>query len=139
MIKKKFLPTLSIFLILPLILAACLPSLGPSDKSEGLPDYVQGRVVANFPPIPFYEEATVIESYGYKGTFGASFISSDSVKDVSEFYNRSLAEAGWEVNSEAVERGYLFKVKNEKYQGEVIVNSASDDKKTAITMAISEK
>lgn len=139
MIKKKFLPTLGIFLSLPLVLAACLPSIGSSDKSEGSPSYVQGRVVSNFPQIPIFEGASVVESYGYKVAFGASFISPDSLKEVGEFYNRSLGKAGWETKVETNQTGYIYEIKNDKYQGEIIINTAADGKDTAITIAVSQR
>lgn len=134
---KHFLGRLAILAILvPLVLTGCIPRVGTS-RQEGSGEYVEGKVVEGFPPLPLYEGAQVVESYGYGGAWGAIFITGDDLGKVVNFYNDSLPKLGWDVQVNAKsEANYVFEIKNVQNKGEVIVNIAADGKKTAITMAV---
>lgn len=127
---------LSVVLLFSLLLSGCIPRVGTSGQ-EGSGEYVRGEVVSGFPPLPLYEGAQVIESYGYGGTWGATFITGDDLGKVVNFYNDSLPKLGWDmvVNTKS-QTNYIFEVKNVQSKGEIIVNIAADGKKTAITMAV---
>lgn len=127
---------LSIVLLVSLLLTGCLPKVGTSGQ-EGSGEYIKGEVVGGFPPLPLYEGAQVVESYGYQGAFGATFMTGDDLGKVVNFYNDSLPKLGWDmvVNARS-QTNYVFEVKNVQSSGEIIVNTAADGKKTAITMAV---
>ena len=137
--ERKFL--LAIFLVgVSLTLSGCLPTFsgGEATKTE---EFSSGRIVRGFPPdIPLYKNAQIVESYGGVGGYGASFIAGDNFAKVVNFYNQSLSVSGWTVSSRQVsETNYVFGIKNEKNAGQVIVNTAADGKKTAISMSISKR
>ena len=125
------------FLILMfLVLAGCFPR-PQSGRIAGSPEYVKGEVVKGFPKLPLYPEAKVIESFGFKGEYGVSFITDEKISKVLEFYNEGLPKLGWQVEvRRQSETNYLFEVKNAENQGEVFVNTTADGKKTAITIAV---
>lgn len=139
--KSKFL-FVSLFIVSSLLLSSCAggfisPNSGGSKDSE---EYVKGAVVKNFPAIALYPKAVPVESYSNDGRFGASFISEDELAKVSTFYQSNLKQGGWEVTSKMQsDSNYLFEIKNEKYKGILIINTASDGKKTAITMSLEER
>ena len=126
------------FAVIPFVLAACIPSLntgGGKPKSE---EFLAGAIVRGFPTnMPLYKNAQIVESYGGASGYGASYISDDGLAKVVNFYNQSLSELGWTTTSRQVsETNYAFDIKNEKSIGQVIVNIATDGKKTAITMSV---
>ena len=65
------------------------------------------------------------------------FLDSFDTVEVVNFYNDSLPKSGWDmvVNAKS-QTNYVFEVKNTQNKGEIIVNTAADGKKTAITMAV---
>lgn len=134
---KHFLGRLGILgILVPLILSGCIPRVDTSGQ-EGSGEYVRGEVIKGFPSLPLYEGAQVIESYGYGGTWGATFITGDDLGKVVNFYNDSLPKLGWDVVVNArSQANYVFEIENVQNKGEVIVNIAADGKKTAITMAV---
>lgn len=136
-VKEKFyFVKLIIMIVTALILSGCIPRVGTSGQ-EGSGEYVRGKVVEGFPPLPLYEGAQVVESYSYQGTFGATFETSDDLGKVINFYNESLPKLGWDMVVDAKSQtNYVFEIKNVQNKGEIIVNIAADGKKTAITMAV---
>lgn len=131
---------LLIFLVFPLILSGCFGNLASSSKKTPKEDYVSGQVIKDFPPVPLYPKAGVIESYGYKNNFGASFMSGDDLEKVIKFYKEALGTLGWENSlKKRSETNFVFIIKNKNYTGELIVNTAADGKKTAITTYVSPR
>ena len=128
-----------VILILPFILAACVPSLGSKSKTPVAGQFVKGGVVGGFPEnLPLFKGARVSESYGGEDAYGAAFIADEDVGKVVNFYNSALPQLGWQSTlSASSETSYVFAIKNDTYSGTVVVNTASDGKKTAITMAVS--
>lgn len=139
----RFFPVKIIFLlvVLPLVLSACLPRIGGGGQETAIKeDYLKGKVVSGFPNVPLYPKAQVIESYGNKNSFGATFFIDEDLKKVLDFYRSSLAATGWEFSeSQKAADNYVFDIKNSTYRGQVIVNTASDGKQTAITISVSAR
>lgn len=133
----------SVFVLLSLIfvavtVSACVPRLGTSDKAPPAGEFVQGVIVSGFPQnLPLFEDAQIVESYGSSEAFGASFIAKGDFNRVVNFYNGALPELGWQSTLRKwSETNYQFDIKNDTYVGTVVVNTAADGKKTAITMAV---
>lgn len=127
-----------IFLLLSsVVLVGCVPQLGSGGVPIGAQEFVQGKVVLGFPSLPLYPDGKVIESYGYKFSYGASFISDDELVKVVKFYNEALPTLQWESSlKEMSPTNYVFDIKNSEMTGTVIVNTAADGEKTAITMSV---
>lgn len=122
--------------LLPVLLAGCMPLSGSSDAPSSH-TYTKGAVVKGFPPLPLYPKSQVVESYSFGGNMGASFISADGLAKVVNFYSQSLSTLGWEQNLfKQNDSNYLFEIKNEKFTGTVVVNTASDGKKSAISFFV---
>ena len=121
-----------------LILAGCFPSAvtdrgGPSASGE----FAKGQIVRGFPSLPSYPKAQVLETYGSKEGFGGSFVSGDELAKVVNFYGPALGQLGWgTVLRQKSESNYVYEIKNDTYMGEVIINTASDGKQTAITIVL---
>jgi len=139
-IKKKTLAA-AVILMLPVVLSGCAGGFGVGGgTSNPQGEFVQGAVVKGFPPVPVYSKAQIGETYGDGNVFGASLVSSDSLAKVLDFYNKGLVQDGWETNlSQATDTNYVFQIKNPAYQGEIIVNTAADGKKTAITISLNKR
>ena len=130
------------FLILtvPFVLSACVPAITPSNKSVNSKEFLKEAVVKGFPQVPLIEGAKVLEAYGNKGNYGAAFISDESLSAVIKFYDESFKQLGWEANlKKRSETNYIFEIKNATQKGSVIVNTAADGKKTAITIFVSPR
>lgn len=130
----KFL-TLTLLILMPTILAGCLPKVAQKGTaSEQSAEFLKGAIARNFPSIPAYPKMIIVESYGDENHWGASFLAGDNLDKVVKFYEKSLGQSGWD--SALIKRGqtYVFEIKNEKTHGQVIINKASDNKKTAITV-----
>ncbi len=133
---KRFL----LVFVLAIALGGCFPGVGGKTNSSKGTDFVKGGAVAGFPNLPFYEKAKIIETYGSGGGYGGSAITDDEISKVVEFYNKNLGLAGWEFNLRQKETNhFIFDVNNSQYQGMIIVNVASDGKKTAITLSVSKR
>lgn len=138
----RFFPVKLIFLLVavPLFLAACLPRIGGGGQETVKEEYLKGKVVSGFPNVPLYPKSQVIESYGNKNSYGASFFVDEDLKKVLDFYRSSLASTGWEASEvKKAADNYVFEVKNKDYRGQVIVNAASDGKQTAITISVASR
>ena len=135
---------LSLFAILAisLFLSGCSLGIGGGGgaKVPAAGEFVKGAVVKDFPNLPLFQDAQVIESYGSTSAYGASFIAKESLAKVVNFYNSSLPQLGWQVNvSQSSSTNYVFDIKDETYTGSVIVNTASDSRSTAITMSVAAR
>ena len=127
---------IAVLAMLPVLLSGCMPTAGESD-STGSQVYVKNGVVKGFVPMPLYPKAQPVESYNFNSNMGASFISGDSLAKVVNFYSKGLTQIGWEQNLyKQSDSSYIFQIKGVKYQGEVVVNTASDGKKTAISVFV---
>ncbi|MBI3283008.1 hypothetical protein HYZ70_02930 [Candidatus Curtissbacteria bacterium] len=122
-------------------LSACVPGLGTRSRVPATGEFVKGKVAPGFPEnLPLPEGAETIESYGSSEAFGASFISGQDPARVVNFYSSALPRLGWDstLNKQS-ERNYEFAIRDDTYVGVVIVNTASDGKKTAITIAVESR
>ena len=133
MIKRIFL-----VLVSSVILAGCLPSIAGRGRSQGGEgQFVKGKVVEDFPNLPLYPKAKIIESYGSGGMYGASFVVDEKLERVVSFYNDSLRASGWDAQlKKQSETNYIFEIKNAPNSGQIIINTAANSQKTAITVSI---
>lgn len=140
MIKPaKILANFFTILVFCLVLSGCFPKLS-GEENLGTNEYLKGKLVEGFPGVPLYKDAQVAESYGYKGNFGATFITSDKLNKVVGFYNQSFGVAGWDSSlSQKSSDNFEFRIKNAASDGSVVVNTASDGKSTAITISVSAR
>ena len=138
--SKKILLVLTLFST-AIALSGCVPKLSGGGGGPKTEEFVSGKVVRGFPAsVPLYKNSQVVESYGGGSGWGASFITDDSLAKVVNFYNQSLSRLGWTVAPRQVDdTNYVFEIKNEKNIGKIIVNTAADGKKTAITMSIDQR
>lgn len=126
--------------VVSVLMAGCVPSVGNTKLPNPEGEFKKGAIVSGFPPLPSYPKSTVVESYGSAQSFGASFVSEDSLIKVYDFYNVSFGPLGWTATAfKKSDSNIVFDVKNDKYAGQVIINTAIDGKTTAITIAVSEK
>lgn len=136
---KKFL----VVLVFAVALSGCIPSvITNSEKEAAKNEFTKGGAPLNFPPLPFYTGAKVLEGYGSNSTsgWGLSAITTDELEKVVKFFNENLTIAGWEYNTIHKDVAtYVFEVKNSQYEGEIIVNTAADSKKTGITYSVSKR
>ncbi len=132
---------LSVFFISPLILTGCAPKTNFSDqKVSESSQFLKGGIVEKFPGVPIYPEAKIIESYSSGTNFGASAYTEDSLDKVIDFYSNAFMEFRWENNVTVQStNNYLFEFKSQEFRGTVIVNPASDNASTAITITASPR
>lgn len=123
------------------VVTGCVPGIGGGTaqvKPEG--EFMAGAVVPGFPPLPIFPKAKVIESYGTGQSFGANLTSNESLAKVFEFYNGAFTPLGWTaVAHKKSDTNIVYDIKNDKYAGQLIINTASDGKSTAITVAVSTR
>lgn len=131
-----------LFLVFSLVLSGCIGGFlqgSGGAESKGF-EFVKGQVVKGFPPVPQYPKSQLIESFGYDNKFGVSYITGDNIPKVLKFYAGGLSQLGWDmVLKKRSETKYVYEVKNAKYGGTVIINTAGDGKKTAITIALAPR
>ena len=131
---------LLIFLTLSIILAGCTANFGASSQKSVKREFLKGAVVKGFPALPLYPKSKVLESYGYKNSYGAAFVSGDKLDKVIKFYQQGFGVLGWEsVLRKKSDTNFVFAIQNKEYSGELIVNVAADGKKTAITTYVSKR
>lgn len=136
--KKVFIGLL--FLIVSFTLAACSVGIGTGGGAKATDQFLKGAVIKGFPPVPAYKNAKIIESFGSKAGWGASFVTSDSVSSVVNYYNSALPQLGWQSSLVIKDQAnYAFDIKNPNYIGNIIMNTASDGKQTAITISIATR
>ena len=115
----------------------CIPKLGNDGTVVSQSEFIEGKAVSGFPNVPRYPESQLLESINDKNSFGASFIVEENIQKVVDFYSSSLTATGWEsAFVKKTETNYVFEIKNADFSGEVIVNTASDDKSTAISVFV---
>jgi hypothetical protein len=133
--KKLFL--LSVIIASSFVLSACFPRPGGNAAPEK-GEFAKGAVIKGFPSdVPLYENAKAVESYGGSEAFGASFVSKDDLGDVADFYRETLPTLGWRVSERRnTEKSFTFSIQNSTFAGSIIVNTAADNKSTAITVSI---
>lgn len=128
---------LGTILVISMLLSGCLPSVGQSEDVGTAGEFLKGKVVSGFPAVPAYPKSNVLESYGFGNKWGVSSISGDSLDKVVKFYSDSLKVAGWDYTVRQVnETNFVFDIKNAKNQGSIIINTAADGEKTAITASV---
>ena len=132
---------LLLIIVFPLILSGCVSGLGiggggGGPKADG--EFVEGAIVAGFPGVPSYPEATVIESYGSKeGNFGASLITKDKLAKVVNFFGTALPARGWKNSlKQNSDTNYEYEISGNTHKGRVIINTAADGKSTAISISL---
>ncbi len=120
-----------------MVLSGCSLSLGKSEEVGTGGEFLKGKVVAGFPAVPAYPKSNALESYGFSNYWGVSSISGDSLDKVVKFYSTSLKPAGWDYSVRQVSQtNIVFDIKNNTSGGSVIINTAADGNKTAITVSI---
>lgn len=132
---------ISFVIVSTFLLTGCVPKLNTGGAGVKSEEFAKGKVVRGFPQdLPLYKGAVVVESYGGASGYGASFITDDSLNKVVNFYNVGLIQLGWTVDAKKQsDTNFIFEIKNDKNRGRVIVNTAADGKKTAITMTIADR
>ena len=126
-----------IILAIPLVLAGCV-GFGISDSSAPAKgEFLKGAVARGFPSVPAYPGVRLGESYGDSRNWGVYSVSSDNLNDVLKFYSENLGKVGWENSLKQLSQNrYIYEIKNAKYQGNIIVNTAADMRSTAITVSL---
>ena len=132
MIKK-----LIIVLAFTFFVTGCLPRLKSDDGVASQSEFIKGKAISSFPNMPRYPKSQLLESINDNNSYGASIISEENIQKVVDFYSNFLPQTGWESTFvKKTETHYVFEVKNTDYSGEVIVNTASDNKSTAISVFV---
>ena len=132
MIKKIIIVILS-----SLLLAGCIPKLSNDGTVVSQSEFIKGKAVSGFPNMPRYPKSQLLESINDNNSYGASIISEENIQKVVDFYSNFLPQTGWESTFvKKTETNYVFEVKNADYSGEVIINTASDNKSTAISVFV---
>ena len=132
MIKK-----LIIVLAFSFFATGCIPRLGNDGTVVSQSEFIKGKAVSGFPNVPRYPKSQLLESINDNNSYGVSFIAEENIQKVVDFYSSSLTATGWESTFvKKTEANYVFEIKNATYSGEVIVNTASDGKSTAIAVFI---
>ena len=119
------------------LLAGCIPKLGGDGGATSQSEFIKGKAISGFPNLPRYPKSQLLESINDNNSFGVSIISEENIQKVVDFYTSTLPQTGWESTFvKKTETNYVFEVKNAIYSGEVIVNTASDGKSTAISIFV---
>lgn len=125
---------------MPLALSGCgVPNIKVEEQIDKNV-FVKGAVMKKFPPVPIYPETEIIESYSSSENYGATSVVDDTLDKVVDFYQKAFVQLGWE-NSliRQTESNYILDFKSPQYRGSVTVNTASDNKKTAISVVVSPR
>lgn len=127
-----------ILLVLSFFLSGCTGfGIGQDTSTSGSGQFLKGGVVKGFPGVPAYPKARLGESWGDGRSWGVYSVSSDKLDKVLKFYSENLGKTGWENTQRLLSQNrYIYEIKNAKYQGTLIVNTASDMKSTAITASL---
>jgi starvation-inducible outer membrane lipoprotein len=127
---------LALILALSLVLSGCGPQAtsGPSASKD---EYAKGAVVKDFPTLPLYPGSKTIETYGRDKKYGGSFMVSESLSKVVDFYSQALSTSGWRSSLNQVSStNYVFNISSSAQIGQIIVNTAAGGKQTAITISV---
>src|SRR3990167_3732295 len=132
MIKK-----IIIVLLFSFFASGCLPKFTSDEGVQSQSEFIKGKPVSGFPNLPRFPKSQLLESVNDNNSFGASFISEENIQKVVDFYSSSLTATGWESTLvKKSQTNYAFEVRNADFSGEVIVNTASDNKSTAISVFV---
>ena len=129
----------TISVICAIFLTGCVPNIGGGGAAPVVDEYQKGAIVTGFPALPYYENAKVIESYGDEVNFGATLVTDDELAKVVNFYQDALETQGWDVSVSGAGTNFEFDIKNADKTGSIIINTAADNRRTAITVAISPR
>ena len=136
----RFFKTAGIFIFSSLILSGCFPSIGGGTAPHDVEEFVKGGIVQGFPlALPYYQNAKIIESYGRSGNYGATFVTDDDLAKVVNFYQDAFEKLGWDVTVSGSGTNFVFDIKNTTNAGSVIINTASDNRRTTITYSIAPR
>ncbi len=124
---------------LPLFLAGCIPFGIGQGGIVGAGEFLKGTMVQGFPSVPIYPKARIGESFGDGKSYGVYWISGDKLDKVVNFYLLNLRKSGWENTLKQSGSSYVFDIRNPKYVGTIIVNTAADGKSTAITVSVTSR
>ena len=114
-----------------------MPSVGRKSDAGATGEFFEGKIVEGFPQLPLYPEVDILESYGFKGKYGAAFISEDKLSKVVNFYGNALKTLGWEATLKQIsETNFQYDIKNAANEGKIIINTAADGETTAITVSV---
>lgn len=131
---------LLVVFIFAITLSGCMPTVGNSSSGTSKDEFKKGAYTAGFPAVPLYKNSKVLESYGYKGKYGAASVTSDDISKVVQFYTDSLKLLGWDHTvKQNSATSYEFQISNSGQQGSIIVNTTVDGKKTGITVSIAPR
>lgn len=137
-LKVQSFKKIFILLAVPFFLSGCAGfGISQDTSTSRSGQFLKGGVIKGFPGVPAYPKARLGESYGDNRSWGVYFVSSDKLDKVLRFYSENLSKAGWENTLKQLSQSnYIYEIKNAKYQGNIIVNTAADMKSTAITIAL---
>lgn len=142
--KKIFRRNVYLFfvaVIASLVLSGCrgIPNIKVEQQGEENV-FIKGAVMKKFPPVPIYPESQVIESYATGVNYGASAVIDEDLEKVIDYYQKSFNQLGWESSLiRQTENNYVFDFRSQEYRGSVTVNTAADNKKTAISVVVSPR
>lgn len=138
--NRKFFVNCVFLIILSVFLTGCVPNFGSNAGTrEGQEEYVKGAFVPGFPNLPYYENSTVIESYGRDSNHGATLVTGDDLPKVVNFYQDALEKLEWDATVSGAGTNFTFDIKNVKHIGTVIINTAADNRRTVITISVSPR
>jgi|SRR3972149_5976578 len=134
-----FFKTAGILIFSSFILSGCLPNIGGGGPPQNEEEFVKGKIVRGFPALPYYENAKIIESYGRSENYGATLVTNDDLAKVVNFYQDALEKLGWDATVSGSGTNFVFDIKNAEKTGSIIINTAADNRRTVITIAISPR
>ena len=137
--RRLFFGAIVLFAV-SLTLSGCVPAVGPSGaKNAGKYAFVKGAIVSDFPPVPLYPKAQIIESYSTDNNFGLSAYSGDGLDQVVEFYRQAFVQNGWENNLvRQGEENFHFDFKSDQVRGDITINNTTN-RSTAITITATKR
>ena len=136
---RKIIKLGTILTICSIFLTGCLPDLGGGGAAPPADEYLKGEIIKGFPALPSYENAKVIESYAKGGNYGATLVTNDELAKVVNFYQDALEKLGWDATVSGSGNNFVFDIKNADKIGYVIINTASDNRRTVITIGVSPR
>lgn len=127
-------------LLMSLVLSGCKVTNITVEQKQEKDSFVKGAVMERFPPVPIYPESQIIESYSSGENYGATAAVDEELEKVVDFYQKTFISLGWESSLlRQTENNYLFDFRSAQYRGTVTVNTAADNKKTAISVVVSPR
>ena len=126
---------------LALLLSGCVGfGVGESGTSPAAGEFLKGALAKGFPGVPGYPKARLGESYGDGKSWGAYSVTGDKLEKVVKYYGEILGKTGWERElAQLSQNRYVYEIRNAKYQGTIVVNTAADTESTAITVSLTAR